>query len=121
MATVVYDPAGNLLGYRRTIAAIYSDLAALDSARQTAVWNDLNLGTPKKYLADDGNNAGAIGVMDWVINKSGSSPTATTDARLRIASMYVQDNPQYLDGVTLGGLLLNVKGYDPIAQHGGPS
>lgn len=80
----------------RPLYAIYADLNALSNAKKTAVWNDLSSGTPKKYLAGSGDNAAAIGALDWAVTDSGASGAALTAARLRIAAAYVQDYPGYL-------------------------
>lgn len=80
----------------RALYQIYNDLAALTTTQQGNAWTDLSSGTPAKYLLDAGPNAAAIAVMDWVVKKSGAAGAALTDARLRIAAMYVQDNASYL-------------------------
>lgn len=104
----------------RSIYAIYTDLAALTTTQQTNVWNDLSaIATGQivpKYLLDAGGDTAAIVVMDWVIKKSGTSGANLTDARLRIASMYVQDNPKYLVHPTFDSTI-NIPGDQPVVAQ----
>ena len=81
---------------KRSLFAIYTDLTALTATQQTNVWNDLSSGSPAKYLLDAGADAAAIIVLDWVVRKAGATGAALTDAKLRAAAMYVQDNVTYL-------------------------
>lgn len=92
-AVAAWDPRPRT---RRAIYAIYNDLTALTATQQGNVWTDFSSGNPAKYLLDQGQNAAAIAVMDWVVKKSGATGAALTDARMRAVAMYVQDNPNYL-------------------------
>lgn len=80
----------------RPLYAIYVDLQALSAAQKIEVWNDLSSGSPKKYLLGTGPNTAAIGALDWAVTDSGATGASLTAARLRIATAYVQDNPEYL-------------------------
>lgn len=80
----------------RTLLAIYTDLAALTSSQKLNVWADLSAGSPAKYLAYAGPEPGAIAALDWAVRFSGLGAVAVTDAKLRIAAIYVQGNPLYL-------------------------
>lgn len=80
----------------RPLYAIYNSLAALSSTQKTNIWTDLSSGSPAKYLADLGPNAAAIAALDWAVRFSGLGAAAITDAKLRIAAIYVADNPTYL-------------------------
>lgn len=80
----------------RPLYAIYVDLQALSTAQKLEVWNDLSSGSPKKYLLGTGPNTAAIGALDWAVTDSGATGASLTAARLRIATAYVQDNPEYL-------------------------
>lgn len=81
---------------KRPIYLIYNDLSALTTTQQNNAWADISSGSPIKYLLDAGPNAAAIGVIDWVVRKSGATGAALLDARLRGVAMYVQDNVSYL-------------------------
>lgn len=81
---------------KRTIHAIYTDIGALTSAKQTAVWNDLNAGSPPKWALDAGPNAAAIVAIHWSAANSGATAANVNDARRRLAAAYVQDNVTYL-------------------------
>lgn len=98
---------------KRAIYTIYTDLLALNATQQTNVWNDFSSGNPTKYLLDQGNNAAAIAVLDWVVKKSGTSGANLTDARMRAVAMYTQDNPKYLVTPTFDATI-NVPGDMPI-------
>lgn len=86
-----------LVRVKRTLYSIYADLNALAGSDKVLVWNDLSAGTPKKYALSAGVNAGAISVLDWVVQFSGVNPTNIQQAQLRLIAMYVQDQPRYLE------------------------
>ncbi len=93
---ILADPNVRNVMRPRLLVDIYADLQALSAANKTAVWNDLNSGTPKKYLAGRGGNAAAIAGLDWAVTNSGATGAALTAAQLRVAAMYCQDFPKYL-------------------------
>lgn len=80
----------------RALYAIYTDLQGLSATQKTTVWNDLSSGAPKKYLLDTGRNAAGIAALDWGVTDSGAAAASLLAAKLRLAAMYVQDNPRYL-------------------------
>lgn len=80
----------------RTLFAIRADLNALTAARKTAVWNDINSGSPPKWALDVGVNAGAISAIEWGATTAGGTVAVQTEARLRLVAMFCQDNPRYL-------------------------
>ena len=80
----------------RKIIDIYNDLAALAPASQTAIWNDLNVGSPKKYSAGYGVMAGAVRAHHAIRKNVTLAGQALTEQRLLLAACYVYDNPLYL-------------------------
>jgi len=98
MPTASYDPAtGQILGIKRLLTAIFQDVQALTVAQRTNLWNDLKAPVPgvapRKYLADEGTNAGAIFSMDYVaMQGTGAQQVATQNS---VMACYIQDNPLY--------------------------
>jgi hypothetical protein len=82
--------------------AVYADLLALTPQQQANVWTDLSSNvvvgtlTVKKYLTDVGPNFSGIAALDWALSDSGATGLALTHARMRIAMVFVIDNPTYL-------------------------
>lgn len=112
MNTVVsgWDPRPRT---KRAIYSIYNDLVALNATQQGNIWADFNSGNPVKYLLDQGPNAAALAVLDWVVKSSGATGAALTGARFRAVAMYVQDNANYLAHPTFDATI-NVVGDMPI-------
>lgn len=98
----------------RTLLAIYTDLANLTNTQKNNVWADLASGTPAKYLTDSGSSAGSIACLDWAVRFSGLATAAITDAKLRIAAIYCQDNPNYLVQPAFDNTI-NVPGDQPVS------
>lgn len=80
----------------RSLADILASLRTLTNTQLNAVWADLAAGTPPKYLSRVSPRAGAIFALDWAVGSSNAQSPAATDARLRIISLWVLDNPDYL-------------------------
>lgn len=86
----------------RNPLAVYQDLLALTAQQQANVWADLSalvtVGTltVKKYLTDAGPSYAGIAALDWAANDAGATGVALTRARMRVAMIYVIDNPVYL-------------------------
>lgn len=102
---------------KRILFAIRQDLNALTNAQKTAIWNDLNGGNPPKWALDAGPNAAAIAAIEWGATvPAGVSTAEKTEARLRLAAMYCQDNPNYLVNQTFNGTVpaINVPGDEVI-------
>jgi hypothetical protein len=98
MPTAAYGANGQLLGTRRTPAAIYADLSALSPAQKTNIWNNFTSGSPPLWATDDGASAGAIGIgFGLVANLAGAMTAAQlTDMKIRAVVCYVLDNVEYL-------------------------
>jgi hypothetical protein len=99
MPVACYDPAtGALLGTYKTVAQIYTALAALTATQKTNVWTDLTSGSPAKWTTNEGQNAGAIGLAVGIVVDLAGAMTAAqlTDMKLRAVACYVYDNPRYL-------------------------
>ena len=98
MQVAVYDNTGVLLGIRKSIYDIITELKALTNTQITNIWNNLNAGSPPLIALDDGNNAAAIWTMHFVATGIGSLTQAEkNESRYRLIAFYVQDNPTYLD------------------------
>lgn len=80
----------------RTLYAIRADLAALSAANKNAVWSALTAGTPPLWAADAGPNAAALLALQMLGASATLSAAAATEAKLRAAAMYCQDNPSWL-------------------------
>ena len=117
MGTAVYDANGNLLGIRRTPAAIYSAINALTSTQKTNIWTDFTSGNPQKWATDDGPKAGAIGIGFGIVQNLAGAMTATqkTDMQVRAVTAYVLDNVQYLINPTFDPTI-SVAGYSANGQ-----
>lgn len=97
----------------RTLFAIRADLNALSAGQKTAVWSDLSGGSPPKWALDAGRNAAAIAAIEWAATvPAGITAAERTEARLRLAAMYVQDNPAYLVNPAFDPTI-NVPGDEP--------
>ena len=83
----------------RILHDIRADLQALTAAQFGNLWADLSApvaaGVPRKYLGDEGVNAAAIFVFDWVIYAYAGPAAQTRAAQLSLAAMWIQDNPDY--------------------------
>jgi hypothetical protein len=97
----------------RPILAIYQQLLALTATQKTAIGNDLFAGSPMKVLTDTGANAAAIAVLHWGAVNAGLAAAAVTDAKLRAAACYAQDNPQALVNPVYDASI-NVPGDEPV-------
>lgn len=80
----------------RPLLNIIADLNALSAAKKTAIWNDLNSGTPPKWALDNGPNAAAIAVLQLVGTLTGLNAADILTAKIRGVAMFVSDNPAYL-------------------------
>lgn len=80
----------------RRIYDIYTDISALTTTQQNAVWTDITSGTPPKWSQDEGTNAGAIAAIHWSAANSGAGAAAVADAKRRLVACYCQDNARYL-------------------------
>lgn len=97
----------------RPLFAIRADLNALTNGQKTAVWADLSGGTPPKWALDAGRNAAAIAAIEWAATVPAGITTAErTEARLRLAAMYCQDNPKYLVAPAFDNTI-NIAGDEP--------
>lgn len=97
----------------RTLFAIRSDLNGLTNPQKLTVWSDLSSGSPPKWATDAGPNAAAIAAIEWAATvPAGVTVAEKTEARLRLVSMYVQDNPDYLVHPAFDGDI-NVPGDEP--------
>jgi hypothetical protein len=94
----------------RTLLAILTDLQALTTTQQQAVWTDFTSGSPAKWAGDAGPNAAALFTQMGVANDLGLSGAALNKARVRAVAFYVQDVPGYLP-LSLG---INIPGDEPI-------
>ena len=115
MAIAAYDDQGNFLGLKRLLTEIFQSIQALSAGQRANLWNDLRApvsNAPRKYLADDGTNAGAIFSMDYQANQSVSPPT--TAAQNSIMSCYIQDNPLYAVNPPFDPAI-NIPGFTPPA------
>lgn len=80
----------------RGLYSIYVDINALSGTNKTAIWTDLTSGSPPKWALNTGQNQAAIVTLHWSAVNSGATAANLTDARMRLAACYVQDNPRYL-------------------------
>src|SRR5262245_2149548 len=102
----------------RPLWQIYQDVAALSAAQKTNVWNDLNSGTPKKYLKAVGPNAAAVNALDWAITMTAPTGAALQSAQQRIMAMACQDYPDYLVHPAFDPSI-NVSGDEPAVDGSG--
>lgn len=112
-AAIAADPYWKYARRQRSLWDIAGDLNALTAQQKTNVWNDLSAGTPARYKLDVGTNAGAISVLDLILAVSGLTGANLTNARLRLAACYVQDNPAYLKTPGFDGTI-NVLGDEQV-------
>jgi hypothetical protein len=113
MPVACYDPTtGALLGTRKTVATIFTQLSALTATQKTNVWADLTSGSPAKWTLNEGLNAAAIGIGVGIVASLVAAFTAAalTDMKLRVAAAYVYDNPRYLVNPACDSSI-NVPGY----------
>lgn len=97
----------------RTIFAIRQQLNTLTNGQKTAIWTNLSAGTPPLWALDAGPNAAAIAAIEWGATvPAGVTAAEKTEARLRLAAMYVQDNPRYLVNPAFDPTI-NVAGDEP--------
>lgn len=98
----------------RALYLIYGDLLALSVAKKSSVWADISAGNPRKYFTGTGRNVAAIAAIDALIaNVTTMTAPQLTDSRLRLVSMYVQDNPKYLVNPAFDATI-NISGDEPI-------
>jgi hypothetical protein len=83
-------------GPLRSLLDIITDLNALTALQKTAVWNDINSGSPPKWALDVGPNAAAIAVLQLFATMGVFSTAQMTDIKIRGVALYVSDNPLYL-------------------------
>lgn len=82
---------------KRTVFAIYTDLAALTATQRDAVWADLMGGNPPKLALDTGPNTADVFTMHFLSTAvSGLTAAEKNEAKRRTIAFYVQDNPAYL-------------------------
>jgi hypothetical protein len=98
MPIACYDPAtGELLGVKKILWDIYQEVNALTTTQATNVWTDLNTGTPPKLAVDEGVTSPSIFTMHFLATAvAGLTATEKNEARRRMISFYVWDNPKYL-------------------------
>lgn len=114
MPRAVYDAAGEFLGLARLLTDLFQSVQALTAQQRTNMWNDLKSPVPgvapRKYLSDEGINAGAIFSMDYQANQAVGPQT--TAAQNSIMACFIQDNPLY--AVTPPwDPTINIPGYTP--------
>lgn len=115
LAAVVAAHVAVVPSHKRTIYSIRASLNALSAAQKNAVWSDLSSGTPPKWALDAGPNAAAIAAIEWAATvPAGVTATEKTEARLRLAAMYCQDNPKYLVNPAFDPTI-NIDGTEPDA------
>lgn len=117
MPLALYDPAtGDLLGTAKTLLAIYTELAALSTARKNAVWADFTSGSPPKWSLDDGPFAPPVAALSVPAIDMHTSTAFTaaeqTAARLKMVAVYLMDNPLYLKNPAFDATI-NVVPYTP--------
>lgn len=78
----------------RALLDIFNDVNALSSLQKTAVWNQLNSGNPPVWATDKGPGAPAIASIQLMAQFG--TGTLQTQAQLRMASIYCQDNWKFL-------------------------
>jgi hypothetical protein len=94
---ILADPYYRTAHAPRPLHDIHVDVNALTGAQMTTIWNDLMSGTPSKITVDEGNNAAALYVMNYLaLMVAGLTQAEKTEAKRRSVVMYVQDNPRYL-------------------------
>ena len=110
---VIYDPSatadqiaqGNQIAstwptydqQTRHFTDIYTDIRALTVAQKTNIVNDLNSGTPRKALLDEGPRAPVIAALMTVRQCSFVSTAADRNIiDQNISAMYTADNVYYL-------------------------
>lgn len=82
---------------KRTIWAIKTDLVALTAGQKTAIWNDLNSGSPTKLQDYHGHYEGVLASLKFLADSvAGLSGAEKNDAKALATAMYAQDHPSYL-------------------------
>lgn len=99
----------------RTLLAIYNDLQALSTTQKNNVWTALIAGTPQLWATDTGPNAAALAAIQWGGTVASGIPAASiTEAKIRGAMMYVQDNPRWLEHPTFDPTI-NISGDEVVS------
>lgn len=96
----------------RLLFNIRADIVALTTAQKNAIWTDLSSGTPPKWALDPGPNAAALAVLQFCATTGTLSAADITEAKVRAAAMYAQDNPRYLVSPSFDATI-NVAGDEP--------
>src|SRR5215471_6099904 len=81
----------------RDLATILSYVQPLQTTQKTAIRSDLEAGTPPKMLLGSGANVAPLFDLHYNISATGTPPADKTLCRDYITTLYVQDNPYYLD------------------------
>jgi len=81
----------------RTLADILANVSALSKAQKDAIAADLEAGSPSKMLRGSGINVPSLFALHFSLNSAGVPPADKTMCRDYITTLYVQDNPYYLD------------------------
>lgn len=102
------------LGVRRlrNLADLRTALAALSTPQKNAIWSALSAGTPPLWATDRGVNAGGLAVLQFLAVTATLSTADVAEAKLRAATLYVQDNPYWLISPAFDATI-NVPGYEP--------
>lgn len=99
----------------RSLWDIRADLVLLTLSQKGAIWSDLNSGSPPKWTQDFGPEDGALSAHQ-LLGASLTLPAADVlESKIRVAMLYVRDNPTYLVNQTFGGTVaaINVPGDAP--------
>lgn len=111
MPTASYDPTtGALLGTKRTLFAIYTDLTALTSAQKTAVWANITTGSPPKWALTEGADAGTVMALSVPAIDLTLSAADQLKARMKLVAAYIRDTPKYLKNPAFDATI-NILGY----------
>lgn len=81
----------------RSLWDIRQNLNALSAAKKTAIWNDINSGTPPKWALERTDASYGIAAIEFsATSVAGITAAERTEARLRLVAMYIRGNPRYL-------------------------
>lgn len=107
------EPAGQ---YRpRLVWDVYHEVDALSAANKTAIWNDLNAGTPPKWALDRGYNSADLNLI-WLLATQLAVVSSAADKNLcrsMLIAIFVVDNPSYLVNPPFAAGV-NIPGDEPV-------
>lgn len=99
----------------RNPAELRTAINALTAQQKNAIWADLNGGNPPKWSTGTGASVRAMIVLHWAASSITLLPADVNEARLRMAVLWVMDNPNYLVQPAFDRTI-NVPGDAPIVS-----